>query len=127
MFDVLANKVNSTAGDLEADPEGIAQGGSNSIFDELKLAQEHLVFKWMSSDPEIKCSEIVTSINVEAVTAQLVAFVLDCLRDTLPIYSIFVSFATADAAFSTWKAFNFMAQHPVSKVTPGTSGYLLST
>ena len=85
MFEVLANKVNSAAGDLEADPE---DSKSNSILDELKLAQEHLVFKWTSTDPETKCSEIVASINVEVVTAQLVAAVLDRLRDTLPIYGI---------------------------------------
>ena len=116
MFEVLANKVNSAAGDSEADPEDVK---SNSILDELKLAQEHLVFKWTSTDPETKCSEIVASINVEVVTAQLVASVLDRLRDTLPIYGIHVSFATADAAGSTWKAFASMAEHPVSKIIPG--------
>jgi hypothetical protein len=52
------------------------------------------------------------------VTLQLVASVLDRLRDTLPIYGLHLRFATADAAGSTWKAFNSMAEHPVSKVIP---------
>ena len=123
MFEMLANKVNSDAGDLEADPE---DSKSNSILDELKLAQEHLVFKWTSTDPETKCSEIVASINVEVVTAQLMAAVLDRLRDTLPIYGIHVSFATADAAGSTWKAFTSMAEHLVSKIIPEFSGMNMS-
>ena len=42
MFEVLANKANSTAENLKADP---GDAKSDSIIDELKLAQEHLVFK----------------------------------------------------------------------------------
>ena len=42
MFEVLANKVNSTAENLKADP---GDAKSDSIIDELKLVQEHLVFK----------------------------------------------------------------------------------
>ena len=62
MFEVLANRVNSTAEDLETDPK---DAKSNSILDELKLAQEHLVFEWTSTNPETKCSEIGALINVE--------------------------------------------------------------
>ena len=46
------------------------------------------------------------------------ASVLDRLRDTLPIYGLRMRFATADTTGSTWKAFDSMAEHPVSKVIP---------
>ena len=62
MFSALAQKVK----DAECDEgEGVQQ---NSILDNIPLAQEHLVFKFSSIDPQIKCSEIVASVNVTKVT-----------------------------------------------------------
>ena len=61
---------------------------------------------------------IAASINVETVTPQLVASVLDRLRDTLPIYGLRLRFATAGAAGSTWEAFDSMIEYPVSKMIP---------
>ncbi len=58
MFLALAQKVK----DAEcAEGEGVQQ---NSILDNILLAQEHLVFKFSSIDPQIKCSEIVAAVNV---------------------------------------------------------------
>ena len=49
-------------------------------------------------------------------TPQLVASVLDQLRGTLQIYGLHLRFATANAAGSTWKVFDLVAEHPVTKV-----------
>ena len=39
--------------------DDIKKLSNNSIMDKLRLAHEHLVFKWTSVDPKIKCLEIV--------------------------------------------------------------------
>ena len=77
---------------------------SNSIMDELRLAHEHLVFKWTSIDPKIKCSEIVASINVEKVTPEVVAMVTEQLRNTIPIYGLYCAGQASDAAGANWVA-----------------------
>ena len=77
---------------------------NNSIMDELRLAHEHLVFKWTSIDPNIKCSEIVASINVEKVTPEVVAIVTEQLRNTIPIYGLDCAGQASDAAGANWVA-----------------------
>ena len=72
--------------------------------DELRLAHEHLVFKRTSIDPEIKCSEIVASINVEKVTPKVVAMMTEQLRDTTPIYGLDCAGQAFDAAGANWVA-----------------------
>jgi len=54
--------------------------------DELKLAHEHLVFKWSSLDPNIKCSDVVALINVNKVTPEIIAQITELLRETMPIH-----------------------------------------
>jgi hypothetical protein len=71
----------------------------------LPLAEEHLIFKWVSIDPNIKCSEIVASINVTQVTAAVITSVMISLRDTLPIYDLEIRMATSDAAGCNWLSF----------------------
>ncbi len=62
MFSALVQKVK----DAECNEgEGVQK---NSILDNIPLAQEHLVFKFSSIDSQIKCSEIVASVNVTKVT-----------------------------------------------------------
>ena len=76
MFDALAN--NTRAEDLESEFNCIG-AESNLILDELKPVQEHVVFKWISIDPNVKCLDITVSVNVKKVTLHLVASVHDCL------------------------------------------------
>lgn len=89
-----------------------------SILDNLRLAKEHLVFKWTSIDPDVTCSEIVASINIETCTPQVVAAIFTRLRDTLPIYGLKVSHGVADAAGCNWLAFTTMSDLPVSELLP---------
>ncbi|KAL7529971.1 hypothetical protein ACHAWF_003181 [Thalassiosira exigua] len=58
-------------------------------------------------DPDIKCSTIFVSINVEKVTPEILTTVLDFLMDTLPLL-------TSDAAGCNWKAFESLATFPIS-------------
>ena len=118
MFKVLAIIVKLTKVSMEDNTVSAAAENTNFILGELKLAQEHLVFKRTSVNPGVKCSEIVASINVKKMNPQLVASIHDWLCDTLPIYGLHLRFVTADAAGSTWKVFDSMAAHPVSKVIP---------
>ena len=70
----------------------------NSVLDELRLAQQHLVFKWTSLDPEIKCSEVVASINVEKVSLEIITMITGLLRSTVPIYGLKAQMEVSDAA-----------------------------
>ncbi len=54
MFQALAQKMK----DAECD-ENKQEVQQNSILGNLPLAEEHLVFKFSSINPQIKCSEIV--------------------------------------------------------------------
>ena len=92
---------------------------SNSIMDELRLAHEHLVFKWTSIDPKIKCSEIVASINVEKVTPEVVAMVTEQLRNTIPIYGLDCAGQASDAAGANWVAAReIAATHSTKDILP---------
>ena len=84
--------------------DGSEAPSNNSIMDELRLAHEHLVFKWTSIDPNTKCSEIVASINVEKVTPEVVAMVTEQLRNTMPIYGMDCAGQASDAAGANWVA-----------------------
>jgi len=42
------------------------------------------VFKWSSLDPDIKCSEVVASINIKKVTPEIITKITELLRDTIP-------------------------------------------
>ena len=99
MFSVLAQKMK----DAECnEDEGVHQ---NSIMDNLPLAQEHLVFKFSSIDPHIKCSEIVASVNVTKVTPGVITSVIIALRDLLPLVGLHIGMATSDAAGCNWVSY----------------------
>ena len=72
MFNAMAQKVKDaqSSGDdkRENSPTTVVQ--QNSILDNLLLAEEHLVFKFSSIDPGVKCLEIVASVNVANVRLQ---------------------------------------------------------
>ena len=73
--------------------------------DNLPLAQEHLVFKFSSIDPHIKCSEIVASVNVTKVTPGVITSVIIALRDLLPLVGLHIGMATSDAAGCNWVSY----------------------
>ena len=77
LFQSIAQQVGDEVTDDSKGPS------NNSIMGELRLTHEHLVFKWTSVDPKIKCSEIVASSNVEKVTPGVVAMVTEQLRNTI--------------------------------------------
>ncbi len=75
MLQALAQKVK----DAECDENKAVQ--QNSILDNLPLAQEHLVFKFSSINLQIKCSEIVASMNVTKVTPGVITSMIIALCD----------------------------------------------
>ena len=82
LFRGMAQKVKDATPADESD-QGNTRANKNLILNELRLAGEHLVFKWTSIDPGIKCSVVVASINVKKVTPELLTAVLELLTDTL--------------------------------------------
>jgi hypothetical protein len=72
MFNAMAQKVKDAQSSDDDEQENsptlanspISAVQQNSILDNLLLAEEHLVFKFSSIDPGVKCSEIVASVNV---------------------------------------------------------------
>jgi hypothetical protein len=66
--------------------------------DNLPLAKEHLIFKFSSIDPGVKCSEIAALGNVTKVTSGAITSVMIDLRDLLPMVGLEVGMATSDAA-----------------------------
>ena len=99
MFSALAQKVK----DAECNEgEGVQQ---NSILDNIPLAQEHIIFKFSSIDPQIKCSEIVASVNVTKVTPGVITSVIIALCDLLPMVGLHIGMATSDAAGCNWVSY----------------------
>ena len=99
MFLALAQKVK----DAECNEgEGVQQ---NSILDNIPLAQEHIIFKFSSIDPQIKCSEIVASVNVTKVTPGVITSVIIALCDLLPMVGLHIGMATSDAASCNWVSY----------------------
>jgi hypothetical protein len=96
MFLLLAQKVKYAKCN---EGEGVQQ---NSILDNLPLAKEHLVFKFSSIDPQIKCSEIVALVNVTKVTHGVITSVIIALRDLLPMVDLDIGMAMSDAAGCNW-------------------------
>ena len=109
MFRALAQKMKDTQCDKEIG-EPAASGATmvrpqNSILDNLPLAEEHLVFKFSSIDPGVKCSEIVATVNVKKVTSRIITLVMIALRDLLPMVGLVVGMATSNAAGCNWVSY----------------------
>ncbi len=106
MYHTMAMKVRD-AHELE----GRSKGGATtterpiSILENLPLAEEHLVFKWVSIDPNVKCSDILASINVKKVSAAVITSMMIALRDTLPMFGLEMRMATSDVAGCNWVSF----------------------
>ena len=66
---------------------------SRTLFlDNLPLAQKHLVFKFSTIDPQVKCSEIVPSMNVMKVTPRVITSLIIALRDLLPMAGLEIEY-----------------------------------
>ena len=72
--------------------------------DELRLAHEHLVFKWTSMDPNVKCSKIIVSVNVETVTPVVIATITEQLWEILPVYGLVCAGQASGTAGANWVA-----------------------
>jgi hypothetical protein len=112
MSHALAQKVKDAWCDEEIEPAASADNFSgvtvvrqNSILDNLPLAEEHLVFKFSSIDPGVKCSEIVVTVNVKKVTSGIITLVMIALRDLLPMVGLVVGMAMSDAAGCNWASY----------------------
>ena len=51
----------------------------SSIFDNIPLAKEHVIFKFLMMDLTVKCSKIVASVNVKMVTPTMISTLLNLL------------------------------------------------
>ena len=116
MFNAMAQKVKDHAAaqsctddERENSPTSAVQ--QNSILDNLLLAEEHLVFKFSSIDPGVKCSEIVASVNVGKVTSSIITAIMISLRDLLPMVGLEIGMVTSDAAGCNWVSFRIPYQH----------------
>jgi hypothetical protein len=95
MFIAMVQKVKNTQSSDDDERE-------NSILDYLLLAEEHLVFKFSSIDPGVKCLEIVASVYVAKVTSSIITAIMISLRDLLPMVGLEIGMATSDAAGCNW-------------------------
>jgi hypothetical protein len=85
----------------------------------IKLAENHLCFKWTSVDPDVEMSEIVGSIDVASVSPSVVSNTLLFLIDTLGMtYDLVTAVATADAAGENMSVFKSLATHSVGEFLP---------
>ena len=84
--------------------------------DELRLAHEHLVFKWSLLDPDTKCLEVIASINIEKVMPEIIIKTTELLRDTMPVFGLECAMETSDAAGCNWVSFNTMSTHSIEDI-----------
>jgi hypothetical protein len=97
MFQALAQKMKDA--ECNESKQVVLQ---NCILDNILLAEDHLVFKFSSIDPQIKCLEIVASVNVTKVTSEIISSLIVTLRDLLPMVGLQVGMATSDDAGCNW-------------------------
>jgi hypothetical protein len=88
-----------------------AQQQNIFILENLTLAEEHLVFKYSIMDPNIKCSKVVVSVNMNKVTPAIITSIMTLLRDTLPIFGLEVGMATSNAAGCNWVSCQDLTTH----------------
>ena len=91
----------------------------SSIFENIPLAKEHVVFKFLIMDPTVKCSEIVASVNVKKVTPTIISTILTSLQDVMPCYGFEIGVATCDAAGCNWVSFrDMLSTHTFNDAMP---------
>jgi hypothetical protein len=97
--------IEAILGKYENGVEPVKLGVRIPILDNLPLAEEHLIFKFSSIDPRVKCSDIVASVNVTKVTSGVITSVMISLRNLLPMIGLEVGMATSDAAGCNWVSY----------------------
>jgi hypothetical protein len=96
LFGLMAQRMKDS---LPSGPAAsMEQPQHSSIFENIPLAKEHVVFKFSIMDPTVKCSKIVASVNDEKVTPTIISTILRSLRDVTPCYGFEIGAATWDAA-----------------------------
>ncbi|KAL7533595.1 hypothetical protein ACHAXR_005333 [Thalassiosira sp. AJA248-18] len=117
MFQLMAQQVrDNREEEAEQDAEGSSKRPQNSIMDELKLAHEHLVFKWTSMDPNINCC---FDQYQQGHSRDHHLHKTEMLPDTMPIYGLECAMEVSDAAGCNWVAFkDTMSTHSISDVLP---------
>ena len=108
MFQAMEQKVKDAQCD-KTKQEDIHAGLSvqqNSILDNLPLAEDHLKFKFSSIDPQIKCSEILASVNGKKVMPRVNTSMIIALRDILPMVNLEVGEVTSNVAGCNWVSYH---------------------
>ena len=85
MFQLMAQQV-WDAQEGVGDNVAAYQKSNNSIVGEVRLTREHLTFKWMSNDPNTKCSKIVAAINIKKVMPKVIVVIPEQLCNIMSIY-----------------------------------------
>ena len=80
LFGMMAQRMKDS---LPSSPAATEQPQHNSIFGNIPLAKEHVVFKFLVMDPTFKCLEIGASVNVGKVTPTIISTILTSLRDVM--------------------------------------------
>ena len=86
--------------------------------DNIKLADQHLVAMISSVDPDVKCCEIVGSINVETVSSPVMFRMTSLITQTLPNYKLYNIANLVDAAGPNWKALLADSTHAAKDFLP---------
>jgi hypothetical protein len=74
LFGLMAQRMKNS---LPSGPAATTeQPQHSSIFDNITLAKEHAVFKFLIMDQIVKCSEIVASVNVKKVTSTIISTIM---------------------------------------------------
>ncbi len=105
MIHVLAQKVKDAQCKEDTLQEQDKAVNQNSILDNLSLAYEQLIFKFNSIDPQVKCSEIVVSVNVTKVMSGVITSVIMALRVSLPMVGLEVGMTMSDATGCKWVSY----------------------
>jgi hypothetical protein len=108
MFQAMEQKVKDAQCD-ETKQEDIHAGLSvqqNFILDNLPLAKDHLKFIFSSIDSQIKCSEILASVNGKKVMPRVNTSMIIALRDILPMVNLEVGEVTSNVAGCNWVSYH---------------------
>lgn len=86
--------------------------------DNIKLADQHLIGKFVSMSPDVDCDEIVASTDVEIVSASVMYRITKLCAQTLPRYNLHVAGNVVDAAGPNWKALLADSTHSAKDILP---------
>jgi hypothetical protein len=118
LFELMAQRMKDSF--LHSGPAASTeQPQHSSFFDNIPLAKEHVVFKFSTMDPTVKCLKIVASVNVKKVTPTIISTILTSLQDVMPCYGFEIGAATCDAAGCNWVSFcDMLSTHTFNDAMP---------